>query len=807
MKNTKRTAFTFKKENFIRAALLFGGTILACGWLYLDSRAGNRPKELVINEVCSNNYTVCEDINGEWPDYIELHNLTAETIDLENYYLSDGNKGKVKNQLAGRIEPGGYMLLWADGAEESDGTFLSFKLDSENGERLYLSDSFGSIVDEVTVPPLAYNTVYARANDGERWGIFTPTPGRENASAQAVLPENLQSPVFSCESGFYEESFYLEMSSESGEEIYYTLDGSIPTDKSFHYTAPILIEDRSSAENTFSSLAEVSPAYQTEVMHKYAGGQDFDFRLPSEEVDKCSVVRAVCIGKNGKSPVTTASYFVGFGEKEGYDNLMLVSLVLNPADLFDRENGIYVLGEAFENCKIEEMEEDMRGTWEEWDANYQARGRSAERPAEAFFFSTERELLLKQELGVRIKGGHTRSYPQKSFNLYARQKLDGKDKMQSAFFDEPYFPDTVALATGGNDYISKLKDYLVFSLVSERSFSTMDMIPAAVFVNGEYWGVYYLSENFKDSYFSEYYGVNPDNVVTIKSVEDETWPVYLDLLVKACDTNYYIESNYDEICQEIDIQNYMEYVAAQVYIARCSDWPQSNFEIWKVTEKGDGAYEDGRWRWMLYDVNSENCEIELPLLEHNGFEWVKKMEYLFPALVENEGFRIEFTLIMQDMMNVDFAPERVDKFIDDYLELMEEPMKKNYERYFDGKKDEEDFRNAVEDIRTFFRERAGYVYEDLRESGFVDGSLGTVTITLEDGESGDILLNNRTVLDMESGEWNGTYYTDFPITLEAMEQEGFRFVRWEGDISSTEKRIEVPVTEEGVHLKAVFEKR
>ncbi len=53
----------------------------------------------------------------------------------------------------------------------------------------------------------------------------------------------VEEPKFSHESGFYKEIIPLKISSENKETIYYTLDGTLPTQDSFEYKSPIFLEN------------------------------------------------------------------------------------------------------------------------------------------------------------------------------------------------------------------------------------------------------------------------------------------------------------------------------------------------------------------------------------------------------------------------------------------------------------------------------------------------------------------------------------------------------------------------------------
>ena len=61
--------------------------------------------------------------------------------------------------------------------------------------------------------------------------------------------------------------------------------------------------------------------------------------------------------------------------------------------------------------------------------------------------------------------------------------------------------------------------YAVLGLFSSFAFSTMDFIPCALFLDGEYWGMYYITENYNRDYISSHYQVEEDNVIMIKNGE------------------------------------------------------------------------------------------------------------------------------------------------------------------------------------------------------------------------------------------------------------------------------------------------
>lgn len=106
--------------------------------------------------------------------------------------------------------------------------------------------------------------------------------------------------------------------------------------------------------------------------------------------------------------------------------------------------------------------------------------------------------------GLCIHGDASRGMYPKSFNLYAREQYGGNGLFGADLFDTSYFAEAVILDSGGNDRFSKMRDVLVSWLAKDRAFSTMRFKPYAMFLNGEYWGVYWITEKYDPAYLAHY---------------------------------------------------------------------------------------------------------------------------------------------------------------------------------------------------------------------------------------------------------------------------------------------------------------
>ena len=152
--------------------------------------------------------------------------------------------------------------------------------------------------------------------------------------------------TFSQETGFYPNEFSLTLTSTDGGKIYYTVDGSDPTNSNTvkEYTGPIQVKDRSDEPNIYSDYAEDENS-------AISVSRGTGYQKPPFLVEKGMVVRAVTKNDQGYSKVVERSYFVTTGQLAQYKDFTVVSLVTNPDNLFDPDKGIYVTGTQYINWK------------------------------------------------------------------------------------------------------------------------------------------------------------------------------------------------------------------------------------------------------------------------------------------------------------------------------------------------------------------------------------------------------------------------------------------------------------------------
>lgn len=674
----------------------------------------------------------------ELESYIEIANEGSLLYDGKALYLSDDPNNLQKYQLSQtRIAPKGAVLIPVDENV--------FAFGRRGGDLLILSNENGEVLDQVITGDTRQNKAYARCYADKTWNYRDPSPG----------VYNLEKPAFSMAPGFYEDAFYVRLYAQDGADIYFTVDGSIPTTESEKYAEEILVYDRSEEENTVRSIRNVTKNWL---------GREWD----ETRVPKARIIRAIAVNADGfASEVATATYFVN---QEEFQDHYVVSLVADPEDLFGPQ-GIYSTGEAYDQWYLNGQEGD------EPKPNYEVRGMECSGNFE--LFHATKYGYLNQLCGLRIQGGSNRVGILKRFSIFSREVYSG-----SEFFDQNIFDNikthSVVLRGG---FMNACSMYMV----PERSLATQKSIPVAVFLNGEFWYYTYLQEKYSDELLEDLYDLEDAEFIKAGVTEE--------MLAFVQENDMQTEDAYRRLNELVDIQSYVDFMCTNIYLAN-TDYAEGswggNSAIWRSRKVENQTYGDGRWRWALYDMDlvTAYCRYELGLENITDAQldtftqvrpWTGTLDSrpFYSALKSNPLFRQQFVLSFMDMANTCFSPEAVEKVLNQWGEDLS---------YNDS----------------FFLERKQYITRYLADAYDLTGTQETLNLAVNMPEAGRIRVNTCWP-ELADGSWSGTYYTDYPVTVTAEETAGYRFVRWEGDISSEDPMISFTLPEGGASIYAVYE--
>lgn len=811
-------------------------SVLAMPLMSVPLATAQETQSVVINEICAKNTSFAAS-DGNFYDWIELYNPSSQTISLAGYGLSDKEGKPYKYTFPDNASIGGgqRLIVFCDSLiQEIPGQYTaSFGL-STNGETLTLTTPDGTISDTVTFGIMEADITYGRVPDGsDDFALMKMTPGEPNEKND-IISVDVPEPEFSKEGGFYESSFDLTITVPNGTKVYYTLDGTTPTTSSDAYTSPISVSDLTSNPNVLSAITEIAPS-----------SWNSGVTAPSEPVDKAFIINAIAVDEQGNiSDTVTATYFIGYDSRASYyKDMKVISIVTDSNNLFDYENGIYVLGKTYDDWK---KSSDYNPAAREWEipANYTQKGAVWERQASMQIYENG-QLSHTQNVGLRIHGGATRSAPQKSFNVYARSKY-GASKFDFDLFSGTLRSeasgkkikefDSFMLRNGGNDgQYTRFRDKLNQLLVSDRNILTQAMEPAVVFINGEYWGHYEITEKLDEDFVDAHYQVGKKNVCIVKNEtldagDEETFSEWEQMKQWIQSTDLSNDKNYEQLCEKIDMQSFADYVSAEIYFNNW-DWGANNMAMWKSTlSNADNPWADGKWRFILFDTEySLNLYNQTPPTTDSFSQLIGNdcfISDLLVGAVKNENFRQQLCTTFMDMANENFSNERINQLISELSAEYHDVSIDTHDRFWPpantgnnpwgggnwgiggwgGQQTaEQNYNDQVNQVKSFYQSRFQSITGSLRNFEGLRGNLVGVTIK-NDPAMGEVTLNTISP-DFTNGSWSGKYYTDYPVQLTATPKAGYKFSHWavSDGTENTSLSASISFTKD-ITVTAVYEK-
>ena len=288
--------------------------------------------ELFVNEVMADNDSAFADPQGQFDDWIEIFNAGTQAVDLGGMYLTD-NLGNLNKWRVPTTEPGtttvaanDFLIIWADKDTDDGVLHADFNLDALGEEVGLVAEDGETIVDSMTFGAISSDLSFGRYTDGQTnlFVMITPTP----ASANALPPTS--AITFSLPGGAYTESLLnLTLSSASpGATIYYTTDGSLPTDSSLVYSNTLAMNNTTWIRAIGYEAGKAPSLVETHVyMMIHENLADFSSDLPivlletlgfDHEATRTRTFQPsyfVILDTNetGRTTMTNATHFAGYG--------------------------------------------------------------------------------------------------------------------------------------------------------------------------------------------------------------------------------------------------------------------------------------------------------------------------------------------------------------------------------------------------------------------------------------------------------------------------------------------------------------
>ena len=430
--------------------------------------------------------------------------------------------------------------------------------------------------------------------------------------------------------------------------------------------------------------------------------------MQDKALPRGTILRVGLVGPSGKIvSEETRIYFLGKGFLDRFPSCLILSIYTDPQNLLDYTSGILATGSVFDRWAQtpEGKELILSHRYEFYQANFTQKGKAWERPCLIQIYDGERAPAAEENAGLRVRGGVSRNFSQKSFNIYFRDKY-GKDRLSYELFDGiPRYKSFSLNAGGNNTEFLKYKENFLKSLIADRDLTILSSRTAVLFLNGEYWGPYTLSEKISDQTLHDHYGVDADQIVVIKdgAIEvgrEEDIKLYEELASFA-QKDFKDPEIYRQFCEIVNIRSFAEYCALRVYIGD-ADWKwEKNDVLWRTR---DDSFQGGKWQFLPHDIEYSSGLYSMqdtdPETDH--FQLSLQNYPLLNAALQNDEFYDLFLETIRDMGANDFSPARVEEALQ-YWDAKWEPLLPDYYRRYSVPP--ENWNNTRDGVVRFFRQR------------------------------------------------------------------------------------------------------
>ncbi len=579
-------------------------------------------------------------------NWVELKNVSDKPVDLGQYQLSKKlDKNAETWRLPARsLQPGEIISIQLAGDKQNPGNPLQAPLKTGDSETIVLSKD-GNFVDGVCAKMTPIGGSIGRMNGKKGFFYFTtPTRNAENGSDGRRFIED--EPEFDKKPGAYADNAKLTLHlKKKGRKVHYTLDGSAPTNSS-----PVLND--------------------------------------SIVITKATTIRTFTEGDSTslRSRIATMTYLPG-----AKHTIPVMNITVANSDLYDYNNGIYVEGPGY----TPEWPHVGANYWKKWT-----------KKAHVELFDGKEG--LSTDCGLRIFGGFSRAEAKKSFRLKFRG-VYGDAEVDYDFFGngKPVGLKDLVLRSGSQDWNRcMIRDEFFTSLMKQQSPTLLiqEYRPVALYVNGKYFGLYYMREKIDKNFVARKLNVPNDSINIIMSIgynEEGPKKPYTDLIDYVQSHDMKNPDNYNHIKNLVDLQGLIDYKLGEMY--------SGNTDLGNIRYvRSTSPESDKKWHFIFYDLDASWVGYK-PAADHYltlggtaATANVTRHNILINRLLENPQFRDLFLQRLSHHMSTTFTPENTKKVFDNLVETIRPEMKLNCERwpnlsYEQWEKNIGDFRKKFDD--------------------------------------------------------------------------------------------------------------
>lgn len=278
------------------------------------------------------------------------------------------------------------------------------------------------------------------------------------------------------------------------------------------------------------------------------------------------------------------------------------------------------------------------------------------------------------DCGLKMKGWTSLENPKKSMGVSFRGCY-GDDMLDYDIFGSDVTEFSSLSIRAGQDYpLAIIRNELFQELCLEMgdNVPTQNSKYCILYINGNYYGIYCLKEDFSKQYYASHKGVYKSDVTMLKSPVALSSAVYQEVYQFCRDNDMTLDENYDYICSVLDIDNVVDWFLIEGYTAN-SD-VNGNMRYFKVN---DG----GKWQIAFYDLDwtfnyASNCFTNI-----TDSSRAVQVSQLINRLMTNARFREQLLSRYSELVSTTLSNEHVLAKIDELQALLEPEVPRERSRW------------------------------------------------------------------------------------------------------------------------------
>ncbi len=701
-----------------------------------------------ISEFMEKNRATITDEDGDFSDYIELHNADSIAVNLEGWRLADGADKEGWALPTVEMQPGEYLLVFASNKEkQGDALHADFALSGD--ENLYLRDANGTLVSEAACQNCS-GDVAMLSIDGKWEQSLWASPGFENSDEgytqyqQGLIP---MGPLVISEVMTFDKSIlncdWVEIKniSDTPAEMseYWLSDDdddyalyNLPVGSLYPGQCYTLLVDEDScgfglnsdSEQLFLSRGDGS---LTDFCHLHSiplgysmgrldGKAGFFYMAPSP--DKANKegfslisqmprsltpdgvyenVKSVSVRLEGEGSIryTTDGSLPTEKSAEYTGPIELTKTTVIRAACF--ESGklqseslslSYIINEGHSLPVMSLVTDDPTSFWQ----MYNGRQKGIEAPGSLSFYRDDEQFTLG--CGISLNGETSLVMPKKNMSLRFRDVYGGEMLNFDIYGGGVTEFRNILLRSGQDFDYAIIRNELcqnICAMVEDTSLINQRSIWGILYINGEYSGLYTLKEKANEQLYASLAGISQE------SIELEEAPIYYgssfynEVINFVMLSDMSIDENYARFCSMVDVDAYIDWLIIEGFCGN-TDMTEGNLRYVRSWEDG------GKWKFMFYDLDATfgtaGCTYANVLSEY-GYTHNTVGAVAYP-LIKNSEFRDKFLSRAAELYESVLTNETVLEEIDRLAAEVRPEVARDYARF---SRDIEDWEHDLDILR------------------------------------------------------------------------------------------------------------